>query len=184
MRLGKSGAASDGADCLLRPLLPYFALAFAASHSVFDMETQPWPLQLFMPLQLFFADLHSEVPLQELTPEQCTVAVSAATETPVSPDVKNMAAVAAIAAFDNLVICIVVTLVSYDCQRDCCALSKTEPTGKILLSTSFNGPSDEKRSMPASAGRAATYSTPAKVVPPGITRARGQNIRLDAGLGI
>jgi hypothetical protein len=104
--LGKSGAASEGADCLLRPLLPYFPLAFAASHSVFDMETQPWPLQLFMPLQLFFADLHSEVPLQELTPEQCTVAVSAATETPVSPDVKNMAAVAAIAAFDNLVICI------------------------------------------------------------------------------
>jgi hypothetical protein len=85
----------------------YFPLAFAASHSVFDMETHPWPLQLFMPLQLFFADLHSEVPLQELTPEQCTVAVSAATETPVSPDVKNMAAVAAIAAFDSLVICIV-----------------------------------------------------------------------------
>jgi hypothetical protein len=71
-----------------------------------------------MPLQLFFADLHSEVPLQELTPEQCTVAVSAATETPVSPEVKNMAAAAAIAAFDNLVICIEVTLVSYDCQRD------------------------------------------------------------------
>jgi len=35
-----------------------------------------------MPLQLFFADLHSEVPLQELTPEQCTDAVSAATEIP------------------------------------------------------------------------------------------------------
>ena len=83
----------------------YFVLAFAASHSAFDMETHPWPLQLFMPLQLFFADLHSEVPLQELTPEQCVVAVSAATETPASPDVKNIAAVAAIAAFDNLVIC-------------------------------------------------------------------------------
>jgi hypothetical protein len=84
----------------------YFAFAFAASHSVFDIETHPWPLQLFMPLQLFFADLHSDMPLQELTPEQCTFAVSAATETPVSPDVKNIAAVAAIAAFDNLVICI------------------------------------------------------------------------------
>jgi len=107
-RLGISGAASDGAGCLLRPMLPlrYFALAFAASHSAFDMETHPWPLQLFMPLQLFFADLHSDMPLQELTPEQCTFAVSAATETPVSPDVKNIAAVAAIAAFDNLVICI------------------------------------------------------------------------------
>jgi hypothetical protein len=61
----------------------YFALAFAASHSAFDMETHPWPLQLFMLLQLFFADLHSEVPLQELTPEQCTVAVGAAPHTPV-----------------------------------------------------------------------------------------------------
>src|ERR1700719_1150066 len=127
---GKSGAASDGADCLLRPLLPYFVLAFAASHSVFDMETHPWPLQLFMPLQLFFDDLHSEVPLQELTPEQCTVAASAAPETPVSPDVKNIAAAAAIAAFDNLVICIVVTLVSYDCQRDCCALSRPSQRAK------------------------------------------------------
>ena len=104
---GKSGAASDGADCLLRPLLPYFVLAFAASHSVFDMETHPWPLQLFMPLQLFFADLHSDVPLQEFTPEQWTVAVavSAATDTLASPDVNNIAAAAAIAALDNLLIC-------------------------------------------------------------------------------
>jgi hypothetical protein len=29
-------------------------------------------------LQLFFADLHSEVPLQEFTPVQCIVAASAA----------------------------------------------------------------------------------------------------------
>jgi hypothetical protein len=45
-----------------------FAFAFAASHSDFDIDTQPCPLQLFMPLQLFLADLHSDVPLQELTP--------------------------------------------------------------------------------------------------------------------
>jgi hypothetical protein len=46
------------------------AFAFASLQSDFDMDTQPWPLQLFMPLQLFFADLHSDVPLQELTPVQ------------------------------------------------------------------------------------------------------------------
>ena len=121
-RWGGLPAAPDGCR--------YFALAFAASHSAFDMETHPWPLQLFIPLQLFFADLHSEVPLQELTPEQCIVALSAATETPASPDVKNIAAVAAIAAFDNLVICILVTLVSYDCQRHCCALSRPSQPAK------------------------------------------------------
>ena len=83
------------------------AFAFAASHSAFDIDTQPVPLQLFMPLQLFLADLHSDVPLQEFTPVQCTVAVSAATDTPVSPDVNNMAAAAAIAALDTLLICMI-----------------------------------------------------------------------------
>jgi hypothetical protein len=58
-------------------------------------------------LQLFFADLHSDVPLQELTPEHFTVPVSAATDTPVSPDVNNRAAAAANAALDTLLICIV-----------------------------------------------------------------------------
>jgi hypothetical protein len=60
-----------------------------------------------MPLQLFLADLHSEVPLQEFTPEQCTVAASAATETVANPEVNNMAAAAAIVALDNLVICMI-----------------------------------------------------------------------------
>jgi hypothetical protein len=79
----------------------------AASQSDFDNDTQPIPLQLFMPLQLFFADLHSDVPLQEFTPVQWTVAVSAAADTPASPDVNNIAAAAAIAALDNLVICMI-----------------------------------------------------------------------------
>jgi hypothetical protein len=79
----------------------------AASQSAFDNDTQPWPLQLFMPLQLFFADLHSDVPLQEFTPEQWTVAASAATDTFASPDVNNIAAAAAIVALDNLVICMI-----------------------------------------------------------------------------
>jgi hypothetical protein len=64
-------------------------------------------LQLFIPLQLFFADLHSEVPLQEFTPVQWTVAVSAATDTVASPEVNNIAAAAAIAALDTLVICMI-----------------------------------------------------------------------------
>jgi hypothetical protein len=58
-----------------------------------------------MPLQLFLADLHSDVPLQELTPTQCTVAVSAANVTVGRAEVNNIAAAAAIAALDTLVIC-------------------------------------------------------------------------------
>jgi hypothetical protein len=87
---------------------PDFALALAASQSAFDIETQPVPLQLFWPLQLFLADLHSEVPLQEFTPVQCTVALSAATDIVASPDVNNIAAAAAIAALDTLLICMFV----------------------------------------------------------------------------
>jgi hypothetical protein len=44
-----------------------FILALAASHPDIDSDTQPMPLQLFMPLHLFLADLHLEVPLQEFT---------------------------------------------------------------------------------------------------------------------
>jgi hypothetical protein len=72
------------------------------------------------------------VPLQELTPEQCVVAVSAATETPVSPDVKNKAAAAAIAAFDNLVICIMSPSIAQP-QRYCCSCTKTAPAANLLL---------------------------------------------------
>jgi hypothetical protein len=95
-----------------KPSTAYFAsLAFdlAASQSAFDSDTQPCPLQLFMPLQLFFADLHSDVPLQEFTPLQWTVAASAATDTLTSPDVNSIAAAAAIAALDNLLICMIGT---------------------------------------------------------------------------
>jgi hypothetical protein len=84
------------------------------------METQPWPLQLFMPLQLFFADLQSEVPLQEFTPEQCMVAASAATDIVANPEVNNIAAAAAIVALDSLVICIFVPQL-FLTQRYCCS---------------------------------------------------------------
>jgi hypothetical protein len=83
------------------------AFALAASQSAFDSDTHPWPLQLFMPLQLFFADLHSDVPLQEFTPVQCTFAASAATDTVAIPAVNSIAAAAAIAVLDSLVICMI-----------------------------------------------------------------------------
>jgi hypothetical protein len=61
-------------------------------------------------LQLFFADLHSDDPLQEFTPEHLTVALSAATVTPTSPDVNSIAAAAAIATLFN---CMIVPLEMY-----------------------------------------------------------------------
>jgi len=83
----------------------------ASVHADFDMDTQPVPLQLFMPLQLFFADLHSDVPLQEFTPSQCTVAgvaaVSAANDTVGKAEVNNIAAAPASAALDSFVICMI-----------------------------------------------------------------------------
>jgi hypothetical protein len=83
------------------------ALAFAAVQSAFVMDTQPCPLQLFMPLQLFFADLHSDVPLQEFTPVQWTVAASSAKVTLGKAEVNNIAAAAASAALDTLLICMI-----------------------------------------------------------------------------
>jgi hypothetical protein len=71
------------------------------------MDVQPCPLQLFMPLQLFFADLHSDIPLQEFTPLQCTVASSAANVAVGTIEVNNIAAAAAIAALDTFVICMI-----------------------------------------------------------------------------
>jgi hypothetical protein len=59
-----------------------------------------------MPLQLFFAPLHSDVPLQEFTPAQCMVASSAATAVLVIAEENNIAAAAAKAAPDILFICI------------------------------------------------------------------------------
>jgi hypothetical protein len=82
------------------------ALAWAAVQASLVMETKPSPLQLFMPLQLFFADLHSEVPLQEFTPVHLTVAASAANDVVAIPEVNSMAAAVAMAALDSLLICI------------------------------------------------------------------------------
>jgi hypothetical protein len=112
---GAQGCAGLGSGVVTRliPLLhPYnyfaaAAFAFASLQSAFDMEVQPWPLQLFMPLQLFFADLHSEVPLQEFTPAQCTVAASAANVAVGTTEVNSIAAAAAIAALDSLLICMI-----------------------------------------------------------------------------
>jgi hypothetical protein len=85
----------------------YLAADLAFAQSAFDMDVQPWPLQLFMPLQLFFAPLHSDMPLQEFTPAQCTVAASAANDAVGSAEVNSIAAAAAIAALDSLFICMI-----------------------------------------------------------------------------
>jgi hypothetical protein len=82
-------------------------LAFASVQSDFVISLKPVPLQLFMPLQLFFADLQSDMPLQEFTPEQCMVGASAATDTVANPDENNIAAAAASDALDNLLICMI-----------------------------------------------------------------------------
>jgi hypothetical protein len=100
------------------------------------METKPWPLQLFMPLQLFFADLHSEVPLQEFTPVQCTVAASAAYEAVLIPAVNNMAAAAAIVALDSLLICIVLILSSFG--RSGIAARVKDPANGIIITQLSN----------------------------------------------
>jgi hypothetical protein len=84
-----------------------FIFAFASAHADFVIELKPRPLQLFMPLQLFFADLQSDIPLQELTPVHFTVAASAAKEVVVIAVENNIAAAAAIVALDSLLICIV-----------------------------------------------------------------------------
>jgi len=107
--VARPGAKERPASWIKPRVAAYFAAAFAlaASQSALDIDVQPVPLQLFMPLQLFFADLHSEVPLQEFTPEQCTFAASAATDTVAIPEVNSIAAAAAIAVLDSLVICMI-----------------------------------------------------------------------------
>jgi hypothetical protein len=89
-------------------------------------------LQLFCPLQLFFADLHSEVPLQELTPSHFTVAASAAKAVVVIVEVNNIAAAAAMAALDSLLICILKFLNSYRERSGIAAHTKDPANGRII----------------------------------------------------
>jgi hypothetical protein len=140
--LAREGSGDRGPGARRRPTparkpstayLSVFAFALAASQSAFDIDTQPVPLQLFMPLQLFFADLHSDVPLQEFTPVQWTVAVSAATDTLASPDVNNIAAVAASAALDNLLICMIDSSIVIERSDIAASPTKTRPTCRLLL---------------------------------------------------
>jgi hypothetical protein len=80
-------------------------------------------LQLFIPLQLFFADLHSEVPLQAFTPLQCTLASSAAKLLVVIAVENSIAAAAAMAALDILLICMFESSIGY-AQRHCCSYKR------------------------------------------------------------
>jgi hypothetical protein len=82
-------------------------LALASVHSDFVISLKPVPLQLFMPLQLFFADLQSDIPLQEFTPAQCMVAASAANDAVGTATVNIIAAAAAMAALETLLICMI-----------------------------------------------------------------------------
>jgi hypothetical protein len=110
----RPGVLENARPRVCKPGTDYFAAAafvLASVQAAFVMDTQPVPLQLFMPLQLFFADLHSDVPLQEFTPAQCTVAGAAAVSAPYdtvgNAEVNNIAAAPAIAALDSFVICMI-----------------------------------------------------------------------------
>jgi hypothetical protein len=85
-----------------------------------------------MPLQLFFADLHSEVPLQEFTPVHFTVAASAANDAVLMAEVNSMAAAAAIAALDILLICIVESSIVLLNAAELLLIQKTRPTHPLL----------------------------------------------------
>eukprot|EP01136_Pigoraptor_vietnamica_P037537 Opistho-1_new@105621 len=76
--------------------LGYLATVPPASvHSFADfLLTQPWPLQVFWPLQALLAVLHSDVPLQLLTPAQCTEPLSAACTVVLTVPMANRAAAA------------------------------------------------------------------------------------------
>ena len=71
-------------------------------------------------MQLFFALEHSEDPLQELTPEQCTLAISAAKEVLARPDVIIIAAAAAKAEPVNLFILKFDLLLTFLRAAPCC----------------------------------------------------------------
>jgi hypothetical protein len=104
--MGPGGSRPAPTHCFSVAYFAAAALALASVQAAAVIEIKPWPLQLFMPLQLFFADLHSEVPLQEFTPVHFTVAASAAYDAVLMAEVNNIAAAATIAALDILLICI------------------------------------------------------------------------------
>src|SRR4249920_1498188 len=75
--------------------LPVTTSPPASVHSLADLAlTQPWPLQLFWPLQELLAVAHSLVPLQLLVPEHFTFASAACTVLVASRPVENRAAAA------------------------------------------------------------------------------------------
>jgi hypothetical protein len=84
-----------------------------------------------MPLQLFLADLHSDVPLQDLTPVHFTVAASAAKEVVVIAVENNIAAAAAIVALDSLLICILKS--SIVIERSDIAAHVKDPASTVII---------------------------------------------------
>jgi hypothetical protein len=86
-----------------------------------------------MPLQLFFADLQSDMPLHEFTPAQCMVAASAAKDTVGTAAVNNIAAAAAMAALDTLLICMIDSSIVIERSDIAAPLLKTRPARRLLL---------------------------------------------------
>jgi hypothetical protein len=113
-----------------------FILAFASVQSDFDISLKPVPLQLFMPLQLFLADLQSDMPLQEFTPVQCMVAASAATDMVANPEVNNIAAAAAMVALDSLLICMIVSSIVIELNAAILLLPYKDPANVEIITQS------------------------------------------------
>jgi hypothetical protein len=111
-------------------------LAFASVQSDFAISLKPVPLQLFMPLQLFLADLQSDMPLQEFTPVQCMVAASAATDTVANPEVNNIAAAAAMVALDSLLICMIVSSIVIELNAAILLLPYKDPANAPIITQS------------------------------------------------
>ena len=97
---GRAQAAVSDAAAKVRQAAPAAEVHSAA----LDLLTQPWPLQAFMPLQSFLAVMHSEVPLQLLTPTQCTAMSAAKLAGAVNAPMEKMAA-AAVANAIPVVLC-------------------------------------------------------------------------------
>jgi hypothetical protein len=88
-----------------------------------------------MPLQLFLADLQSDMPLQEFTPEQCMVAASAAKDAVGTAAVNNIAAAAAMAALDTLLICMIDSSIVIE-RSDIAAPYRDPANGGIITQSS------------------------------------------------
>jgi len=90
-----------------------------------------------MPLQLFLADLQSDIPLQEFTPVHFIVAASAATDIVANPEVNNIAAAAANVALDSLLICMIVSSIVIELNAAVLLLPYIDPANAENITQSY-----------------------------------------------